>query len=235
MFTGLVEEIGTVRSTARRAAYLRLFVECTSILDDLREGDSVSINGACQTAVAVHKDGFAVDSLAETLKKTTFGRLSVGSRVNLERALRVGDRLGGHMVQGHVDGLGTVEEVRLAGANVYLAVGLSGELHRYCIAEGSIAIDGVSLTIAELSATGVRVNIIPETWRRTALREVKEGDAVNIEVDVLARYVERLLGAGGDTTTAAGGGSGGVASPPRGGRAGTNINRDLLEQWGYGG
>ncbi len=219
MFTGLVEEVGTVRSIRRRAEYLRLSVACDSILDDLREGDSVSINGACQTAVEVHTNGFEVDTLAETLKKTNFGGLAVGSKVNLERALRVGDRLGGHMVQGHIDGLGTVDEVTLDGANVYLSVRLPKELCCYCVAEGSIAIDGVSLTVARLAASGVRVNIIPETWRRTALRELQAGAAVNIEVDVLARYAERLLG--------------GTDAANR--RDAARINGDLLQHWGYGG
>ncbi len=193
MFTGLVEEVGTVRHVRRRGEYLRLQVNCSTVLAGLRTGDSVSIDGACQTAVAVDPAGFAVDTLAETLRKTTFGSLVPGATVNLERALRVGDRLGGHIVQGHVDGVGILASIERSNRNIYLSVDLDPALLRYCVSEGSIAISGISLTIATLTERGVKVNIIPETWKRTSLRDRRVGDPVNIEVDILARYVERLL------------------------------------------
>jgi riboflavin synthase len=213
MFTGLVEELGTVRQTQRRGDYLRLQIDCTTVLDGLRTGDSVSIEGACQTVVRLDDSGFAVDTLAETLRKTTLGGFAVGTRVNLERALRLSDRLGGHLVQGHVDGVGVIESVVRSGKNIYLTVGLEPKLLRYCVSEGSIAVNGISLTIASMTRSGVSINIIPETWNRTSLQNRKAADAVNIEVDILARYVERLLPA----------------------HTGTALNADKLNQWGYGG
>lgn len=223
MFTGLVEEVGTVRGAARRGDSMRLEIGCAKILDDLRAGDSVSIDGACQTAVAVSPDGFTVDTLAETLRKATLGSLRRGSHVNLERALRVGDRLGGHLVQGHVDGVGTVASIDRSDRNVYLTVRLDDHLLRYCVSEGSIAINGISLTIASMTDDAVRVNVIPETWSRTNLQERSAGDAVNIEVDVLARYVERLM----PNTDAASG----AAKTTQNSR----LTAGALLQWGYGG
>lgn len=216
MFTGLVEEIGGIREARRSGDSLRLTVDCSAILEDLRVGDSVSIEGACQTVVARDARGFAADTLAETLRKTSFGALRRGNRVNLERALSLGDRLGGHLVQGHVDGRGTVAAIRESGRNIYLDVRLEPPLLRYCIAEGSIAISGVSLTIAELLDDGVRLNIIPETWRRTTLADRKQGDPVNVELDVIARYVERLLGPWGSGKQSARG-----------------MDAEQLASWGY--
>ncbi len=213
MFTGLVEETGKVRSVGRNTGSLRLEIECVSILDDLSLGDSVSIEGACQTVVSLVKGGFTVDTLAETLKKTTLGSLGPGSRVNLERAVRPSDRLGGHLVQGHVDGTGTIESFRRTGENVYLTVKLPESLLRYCISQGSVAISGVSLTIAELTPTGIVINIIPETWKRTSLEVRTRGDAVNIEVDMIAKYIERLFP----------------------GCSAGRLTADNLIQWGYGG
>lgn len=223
MFTGLVEEVGSVRSAARHGDYMRLEIGCGVVTEDLRTGDSVSIDGACQTAVAVSAHGFAVDTLAETLRKTTLGSLRRGSRVNLERALRVGDRLGGHLVQGHVDGVGTVAGIDRAERNVYLTVRLADPLLRYCVSEGSIAINGTSLTIAEIDGEAIRVNVIPETWTRTNLQHLSAGEPVNVEVDVLARYVERLMPTAGrerDRTN----------DTPS-----SNLDPGTLLQWGYGG
>lgn len=218
MFTGLVEEVGTVRSVHREGESLRLTIKATHVSAKLAPGDSVCIEGACQTAVRVDADRFEVDTLAETLRKTAFSRLRPGSPVNLELALRAADRLGGHIVQGHVDGVGTVRAVEESGRNVYLAVRLPDDLIRYCVGEGSIAVSGVSLTIARLDAQTVTMNIIPETWKRTTLRACRVGDPVNIEVDILARYVERLLPGRGD-----GGGGASALSAAR------------LVAWGYGG
>jgi len=194
MFTGLVEELGTVRSVSRRGDYQELWVDARRVMDDLAYGDSISINGACQTVTRRDEIGFAVDTLAESLKKTALGGLGRGAEVNLERAVTPSTRLGGHLVQGHVDGVARVTEVRRQGENIYFGVLLPEELARYCISEGSIAIDGVSLTIAELRGTRLRMNIIPTTWNDTALRNRRVGEQVNIEVDVIARYAERLLG-----------------------------------------
>ena len=208
MFTGLVEEVGAVRSTQRRGDYQELWVNAATVLDDLNRGDSISIDGACQTVTAIDANGFAVETLAVSLKKTTLGALSKGSPVNLERALTPRTRMGGHFVQGHVDGTGRVSKLQRRGENIYLEVTLPANLARYCISEGSIAIDGVSLTIADLRGTRVTINVIPTTWNDTALRERSVGYYVNIEVDVLARYVERLMGSA--ATSAAGPASGGM-------------------------
>lgn len=219
MFTGLVEEVGTVRSVRRLGDSLRLAVNCSTVLEGVRTGDSISIDGACQTVVSHDASGFAVDTLAESLRKTTLGSLSVGSPVNLERALRLGDRLGGHIVQGHVDGTGTIRAIERSNRNIYLSVDLDDRLSRYCVSEGSISVSGISLTIAALTATGVTINVIPETWDRTSLRSRVAGDAVNIEVDVLARYLERLVGSNENSN-----------KKPSG-----TLRAEQLIQWGYGG
>lgn len=193
MFTGLVEEIGSVRSIRRQGRSAVLEIGARTVLEDTRLGDSIAINGACQTVTEMGPGWFRVDSLAATLEKTTLGALRSGSRVNLERSVTPSTRMGGHFVQGHVDGTGRVLQVREDGRNVFVRVRVPEDLERYLIREGSIAIDGVSLTIAELSGTDLEINVIPATWATTCLVDRREGDAVNVEVDVLARYVERML------------------------------------------
>ena len=193
MFTGLVEEIGTVRSVQRGDQYRVLHIEARRVLDDAGVGDSIAIDGACQTITTIERDTFTVETLAASVQKTTLGSFRAGRRVNLERSLTPQQRMGGHFVQGHVDGTARVVDIRTVGHNVYFSVELPSELARYCIRGGSIAIDGTSLTIAEFDHTTIVVNVIPTTWRATALADREPGDAVNIEVDVLARYVARLL------------------------------------------
>ncbi len=194
MFTGLVEEIGRIRSVSRSGAYQRMSVECRAVLDGLSVGDSVSIDGACQTVAAVESSAFSVDTLAESLSKTTLGEFAVGRRVNLERAVTPQTRLGGHFVQGHVDATATVIAISRDGANGYLTVNLPEDLELYVVREGSVALNGVSLTIARLDRTRVTVNIIPVTWEATTLGDLREGAGVNVEVDIIGRYVARMLG-----------------------------------------
>lgn len=200
MFTGLIEEVGRIRRVERISAGLqRLEVEGTVVTQDLALGDSVNINGACQTAVRVDGKRFAVESVAETLKRTTLGGLRAGDPVNLERALRASDRLGGHMVLGHVDGVGHIRRMEEGAGQWTVAVEPPAELRHYIAAKGSIAIDGISLTVAAVSGAEVQgaeaftVAIIPHTFSHTHLPNVRVGDPVNLEVDVVARYVERLL------------------------------------------
>ena len=195
MFTGLIEEVGRVRRIVRVSTGLqRLEVEAEKVTDGLALGDSVNINGACQTAVQVAAGRFAVESVAETLKRTTLGSLRVGDRVNLERALRASDRLGGHMVLGHVDGVGHVRRLEETPGQWTLGVEPPADLQRYVATKGSIAIDGISLTVAQVLADEVfTVAIIPHTFKHTHLSTIAVGDPVNLEVDVVARYVERLL------------------------------------------
>ena len=199
MFTGLVEEIGSVRRVEAGSEYRKITVDASQVLDDLALGDSISVDGACQTVTDIDTGGFAVETLATSLQKTTLGRLARGSKVNLERAVTPQSRFGGHLVQGHVDGLGRISGLRRRGHNVYLEVILPDELARYCISEGSVALDGTSLTIAELRGTRITMNIIPTTWDHTVLRQRSVGDHVNVEVDMMARYAERLLGLQGES------------------------------------
>ena len=198
MFTGLIEEVGTVRRVeARGEALRRLEIEAPGICEDLKAGDSVNINGACQTAVDRRGGRFLVESVGETLRRTTLGELRPGSPVNLERSLRPTDRLGGHLVLGHVDGVGTVRRLDAAAGDTVLEVAPPAELARYLAAKGCVAVDGISLTLVEVAADGTfTIAIIPHTLAHTTLSQVLAGARVNLEIDVVARYVERLLEAG---------------------------------------
>jgi riboflavin synthase len=187
MFTGLVQTAGTVAALDGG----RLRVNAAGL--DLAEGDSVAVNGVCLTATAVDRDGFHADVVAETLERSSLGALGEGSRVNLELALRASDRLGGHIVQGHVDGVGTIEDLDSDGV---LRVSAAPDLLRYVVEKGSIAIDGVSLTVADVDADGFEVALIPETLERTTLGAAEPGQTVNLEVDVVAKYVEKLVARG---------------------------------------
>ena len=196
IFTGLVETTGSVRSIERDGdAGVRLGVDAGPLAAELRSGDSVAVNGVCLTAVEVSDGGFRADVMAETLRRTSLGPLGEGNRVNLELPLRAGDRLGGHVVQGHVDGLGRVESVAEEGFARILRIAAPAELLRYVVEKGSIAVDGVSLTVSSVDDAGFTVSLIPETLERTTLGEAAPGRPVNLEVDVLAKHVEKLLGA----------------------------------------
>ena len=194
MFTGIVEELGRVEAVDRSAEGARISVT-TGFASELSEGDSVAVNGACLTAAAVSDDGFEADVMNQSLELTTLGELEPGSRVNLELALRAEDRLGGHVVQGHVDGTATVASVSEDGFARRVRIELPDELLPYVVERGSIAIEGVSLTVASLDDPQVEVSLIPETLERTTLGELEEGSRLNVECDVLARYVARQLSA----------------------------------------
>jgi riboflavin synthase len=191
MFTGLVAGKGTVRGLERDGEGVRLRVE-TPLGGELGAGDSVAVNGVCLTAVEPDAQGFAADVMAETLRRSSLGPLGEGDEVNLELPLRAGDRLGGHVVQGHVDGVGTVAEVREEGFSRVVRIEADSELLRYVVDKGSIAVDGVSLTVAAVDGEAFEVALIPETLERTTLGSAAPGRAVNLEVDVLAKYVEKL-------------------------------------------
>jgi riboflavin synthase len=204
MFTGLVEEGGLVRRVVTRGAGARLEIDARLVLEGLAVGDSVAVNGACLTAVEVTRDGFAVDAVAETLRRTSLGAAAAGDRVNLERPMRLGDRLDGHLVQGHVDGVGTVRAVRPEGGSAILEIGAPAPLLRYVVEKGSITVDGVSLTVAGRLADAFTVALIPHTMAVTTLGPQALGRPVNLEVDVVAKYVEALAAPyappGGDDT-----------------------------------
>ena len=193
MFTGLVGDVGTLAAIDATADGARLTL-ATRYDGELREGDSVAVAGVCLTAAAVAAGRFAADVMHETLRRSTLGGLRAGEPVNLELALRASDRLGGHIVQGHVDGVGTVAAVRADGlARVVSIATDEPELLRYVVHKGSIAVDGVSLTVARVDAEGFDVSLIPETLARTTLGAAREGTRVNLEVDIVAKYVEKLL------------------------------------------
>ena len=189
MFTGLVADLGTVTAVDASDDGVRLAVD-TSL--ELSEGDSVSVNGVCLTATRVGDGGFRADVMNETLRRSSLAQLETGSRVNLELPLRAADRLGGHFVQGHVDGVGGVWDVREEGFSRVVTIGVPAELMRYVVEKGSIAIDGVSLTVSALGDDWLQVSLIPETLERTILGDATVGQPVNLEVDVLAKYIERL-------------------------------------------
>lgn len=191
MFTGLVADAGVVEAIDRTSAGARLRVR-SGLSAQLREGDSVAVNGVCLTAAAVPDGGFEAEAMNQTLEHTSLGELAPGSRVNLELPLRASDRLGGHIVQGHVDGVGQVAEARDDGFARRVRIEADPGLLRYVVQRGSIAVDGVSLTVAEADERSFTVSLIPETLERTTLGSAQAGTRVNLEVDVLAKYVEKL-------------------------------------------
>ncbi len=193
MFTGLIEDVGKVLKIARSGASARLEVTSSFPMDEVRLGDSISVNGACLTVVEAGPSMTAFDVSPETIDRTAFRRLKPGHHVNLERALKLGDRLGGHIVTGHVDCVASVVSLREISGNYAYEFRISNEFARYFVQKGSVAIDGISLTVNTVSADGFSVNIIPHTARMTTLQYRKPGDEVNIETDILGKYVERLL------------------------------------------
>jgi riboflavin synthase len=192
MFTGLVESTGTVLTLEPMGdqAQLRISLPFAS---ELALGDSVAINGCCLTVADLGGEGTAFDLLAQTLRVTSLGRLKTGSMVNLERAMMVGDRFGGHFVQGHVDGTGTITTIERSGQDHIITVSIPENLTRFCIDKGSLTVDGISLTIAKLDAKGATFWITPHTWQHTHLSAAEPGQPVNLEVDLLAKYVEKLV------------------------------------------
>jgi riboflavin synthase len=190
VFTGLVQDTGRVRRAERDGEGVRLTLDTALPLEP---GDSIAVNGVCLTAVEAGDGGFRADVMGETLRSSSLGPLGEGKEVNLELPLRAGDRLGGHVVQGHVDGIGTVESVAHEGFARLVRIAAAPELLRYVVEKGSIAVDGVSLTVAEVDGEGFAVSLIPETLERTTLGGLEPGSAVNLEVDLLAKYVEKLV------------------------------------------
>lgn len=203
MFTGIVQEIGVVSAIRRRGEGAQLSVRCSSILQGLREGDSVSVDGACLTVVEIQSNGFLADVVEETLRRTIIGTYRVGTRVNLEPSLRVGDALGGHLVLGHVDAVAETRSVHPVGEGKVAWFRVPESLRRFIAEKGSVAVNGVSLTVAEIDGADFAVALVPFTLEKTNLGLLRPGMPVNVEVDVLARYVERLLeGEGGRLTLA---------------------------------
>ncbi|MBN2538800.1 MAG: riboflavin synthase [Deltaproteobacteria bacterium] len=193
MFTGIVESVGIVKRTARRGEDLLLSIHTSMSLDDVTIGDSVAVSGACLTVVEVTDGSFSADVSAETLAKTTLRALKIGDRVNLEKALTLQSHLGGHFVLGHVDCVGDIRERKERSNSIIFGVEVGEETGRYIVRKGSVAVDGISLTVNEYEKNRFYVNIIPHTARETTLGFKKAGDRVNVETDILGKYVERFV------------------------------------------
>jgi len=193
MFTGIVEELGTVQKLERSSNSAVITVKADKVLEDVKLGDSIAINGVCLTVTGFDRNQFTADMMAETLAKTNLKLLSNGQRVNLERAARLGDRMGGHLVQGHVDGVGVIAEEQKFEIARVLRIKAPVEILDYTVAKGSIAIDGISLTVVEVNHDSFTVSIIPHTAKMTTLGYKKPGDSVNLEADIIGRYVEKIM------------------------------------------
>ena len=195
MFTGIIEELGSVRSIEERGENARIVISAHVVTEGTNHGDSISVNGVCLTALDIQSDSFAADVSRETLLRSTLGNLKPGAPVNLERAVTPATRLGGHIVQGHVDARGEFAGVEDHGESWTIRIAYPKEIARYLVFKGSVAVEGISLTIAGLTDEYFEVAIIPKTWEVTNLSHLKPGDGVNLEVDVIGKYVERLLAA----------------------------------------
>jgi riboflavin synthase len=193
MFTGIIEELGRVREIEKRGEDARIVIEARTVTADSVNGDSISVNGVCLTALDVEADSFAADVSKETLLRSTLGSLSAGSPVNLERAVTPATRLGGHIVQGHVDARGTFLGSQGHGESWTFRIAYPKAIARYLVFKGSVAVEGISLTIANLTDDHFEIAVIPKTWEMTNFSQLRPGDEVNLEVDVIAKYVERIL------------------------------------------
>lgn len=192
MFTGIIEEIGTVANIERGAKSSRITISAERIFDDLKIGDSVSVNGMCATAAKISGNTFTADIMAESMRRTNLGDLKKGSRVNLERAMQLNGRFGGHIVSGHIDGTGVIISQRREDNAVWLTVGAPENIMRYIIEKGSVAIDGVSLTVASVYSDAFAVSLIPHTAEETTLLSKRTGEKVNLECDIVGKYIERF-------------------------------------------
>ena len=221
MFTGLVETVGKITSIERQGEASRITLSAGKIAEDVVLGESVAVGGVCLTVTEIRPPFLSFDAVYETMRKTALGQLQNGDSVNLERSLPVGGRLGGHIVQGHVDGTGRIASIRPVGNSWFIYIDASPELMRYIVTKGSVCLDGVSLTVAESADRTFSVSIIPHTWENTTLKDKRAGDLINIECDILGKYVEKLLGghlAGVDRT---------------GSERGEGVSMDLLARSGY--
>ena len=199
MFTGIIEEIGTIKSIKKGPLSATLSIEASKVLKDTKLGDSISTNGVCLTVTEILKNGFSVDVMNETLNRTTIQSLKIGSEVNLERAMQLGDRLGGHMVSGHIDDVGTIRSMSKLDFATLVYINAPKHILKYMIEQGSIAVDGISLTVVKIDDHGFYVSIIPYTKKDTTLLDKRVGDLVNLECDLIGKYVEKLLSKKTDT------------------------------------
>ena len=217
MFTGLVEELGKVRAIARGVKSVRLTIAASAIMSDVKIGDSIAVNGTCLTVVEFTEKEFTADVMPETVKSTALAALKIGNIVNLERTLRLGDRFGGHIVSGHIDGVGTILSKEANDNAIIVKVKAGPEIMRYIMKKGSIAIDGISLTVVEYEGDWFTVSLIPHSASVTTLGFKKTGDIVNLEADVIGKYVEKLLG---------------LQTPPKQGET-SKVSMSFLQQNGF--
>ena len=193
MFTGIVEELGQIAAIQKGSQSAVLRIQCKKVLEGTQIGDSIAVNGVCLTVTTMDSDGYTADVMAETLNRSSLGALKPGSRVNLERAMAADGRFGGHIVAGHIDGTGTVENISKDETAVWYTIGADASILRYIVEKGSITIDGISLTVAKVTDKDFSVSIIPHTQANTVLADRKVGDIVNLETDIIGKYVEKLL------------------------------------------
>ena len=201
MFTGIIEETGVIKNVRKDGASASLTIQGAVIFSDLKLGDSVAVNGVCLTVTSLTADTFISDVMRETLDRSSLGNLRVGSRVNLERAMHANGRFGGHFVSGHIDGTGVIKSIVSDGNAVIYKVDAPAKVLKYIVEKGSVAIDGISLTVMEVSHKDFCVSIIPHTLRNTILSERKTGDSVNLENDIIGKYVEKLMNTGSEQTS----------------------------------
>jgi len=200
MFTGIVEEIGALERIEKTSGFCKLYIRAMKIKDDCKPGDSIAVNGVCLTVTRLFSGGFVADAMAETLRRSNLENLSPGDKVNLERSLRPADRMGGHIVAGHVDDVGTILSLKPEGIATIMTVGVSSDLVKYIAVKGSVCVEGASLTVTDVSESSFRIWLIPFTKENTTLGLKRVGDHVNIEVDMLARYLEKLINHAGDNS-----------------------------------
>ena len=213
MFTGIIEEVGTIKLIKRGINSASLVIKAQKVLEGTKIGDSIAVNGICLTVTELFSDSFSADVMHETLNRSALSKLSVKSRVNLERAMQANGRFGGHIVSGHVDGVGKITQIRRDDNAVWYTVSAEQEIIRYIVLKGSITINGISLTVAKVSDNDFSISAIPHTVSNTVLTDLKEGDLVNLETDIIGKYVEKLLA---------------VNKPQKGG-----ITMDFLSQYGF--
>ncbi len=194
MFTGIIEEVGVVKNVTKGTSSFSMLITADVVASDLKLGDSVNTNGACLTVTALNLNSFTVDIMPETMRKTNLGILKPGSEVNLERALMLSSRLGGHLVSGHIDGTGVIRQIKKEDNAVWITVKAGHDILRYMIPKGSVSLDGISLTVVHVDEVSFDVSLIPHTMAVTTLRNKKPGDTLNIECDMVAKYIERFTG-----------------------------------------
>ncbi len=212
MFTGIIEEIGIVKSVTKGATSFSMLITADVVASGLRPGDSVNTNGACLTVTSLGQDSFTVDVMPETMRRTNLGALKQGSPVNLERALQLSSRLGGHLVSGHIDGTGLISKLKKEDNAIWITVSTGAEILRYLISKGSVSLDGISLTVVHVDKESFDVSLIPHTMAVTTLKDKKAGDMLNIECDMVAKYIEKFTGTPGH---------------------GSGLNREFLDKYGF--